>query len=104
MKASSPCRKSRIQSKIAKLPDAQRQQLHDWMKEGLIYSDIARRVRETFGVSISVGSLSTYYSKHAHEIHTSQPSGGVETLHLKLVLHVQILLELVHPAAKSDGN
>jgi hypothetical protein len=102
MARSIPERKPRLQGKIANLPEAQRQQVHAWMREGLIYSDIAKRVLETFGVSIAQSSLSTYHAKHGFEIQGSAPSP--ETLHLTLVLHVQIVPELLPPAAKSDGN
>lgn len=60
--------KERIASKIDALPEEQRERLHAWMMQGINYSEIAKLVRENFGVSISTGSLSTHYSKHCREI------------------------------------
>jgi hypothetical protein len=99
-----PDQKPRVQGKIARLPESQQQQLRDWMKQGLIYTEIQKRARETFGVSISVSSLSTYYSKHCRQILASQTLGDAENLNLTLVLHVQIRAELLHPSSNSDGK
>ena len=98
--------KSRVQSKIAKMPPHQQQQILDWMSEGLIYPKIQRRIQEAFGVSISTSSLSTYYSKHGREILASQTSRSASAgpLHLTLVLHVQIRPELLQLAPSSDGT
>lgn len=101
---SHPDQKSRVQSKIAKLQEAQQQQIRDWMSEGLIYTEIQKRCRETFGLSISSGSLSVYYSKHSREIINSQALEGAKTLHRTLVLHVQIRPELLQPSSNSDGK
>lgn len=101
-----PDHKPRVQGKLAKLPAAQQQQIRDWMGEGLIYTVIQKRIRETFGVSISAGSLSSYYSKHSRKIIASQPSSSASAgpLHLTLVLHAQIRLELLQPSANPDGK
>jgi hypothetical protein len=97
-------RKPRVQSKIEKLPEAQRKQLLAWMGEGMIYTEIARRCRETLGVSISIGSLSTYYSKHSRELLDRSPLTHPKLLHLTLVLHVQVRPEVYQPSATQDGN
>lgn len=97
-------RKARLQGKIANLPEIQRQQVHAWMREGLIYSDIAKRALETFGLSIAASSLSTYHAKHGFEIQRAQTPPVTETLHLTLVLHIQIQPELLQPSVKPDGN
>ena len=99
MKKIDPDHKPRVQGKFAMLTEAQRQQILDWMKEGLIYRQIQKRISDTFGVTISHSSLSEYYSKHARTMVKAQ-SGG-ETLHATLVLHLQIIPELLRP---SDGN
>jgi hypothetical protein len=98
----SPDRKPRKQSKIDKMPESQQRQVWDWMEEGLIYSEIARRVQKTLGVPISISSLSAHYSKHCREILNSQTSE--EPLHLTLVFHVQIRPELYQPSVTSDGK
>jgi hypothetical protein len=67
--------KERLQSKIAKLPPQQRAQVDSWWREGLIYPEIARRIKTLFGVSIGTNSLSRYYSKHA-----AQLFGAVDSL------------------------
>lgn len=103
MATESPARKVRIQSKVDKLPELQRQQLFAWMREGLIYSELARRVRANFGVSIAESSLSTYHGKHSREIHGQQTPGVAQTVHVHLVLHVQIRPELIQQPAHSDG-
>lgn len=96
--------KPRVQSKIDKLPEAQQQQVWAWMGEGLIYTEIARRCRETLGVSISIGSLSTYYSKHSRELLDRFPLTHPKPLHSTLVLHVQIRPELLQPSSNSNGK
>jgi hypothetical protein len=59
---------NRIQGKIANLPPQQRAQVDSWLREGLIYTEIATRIKTVFGVSIGTNSLSRYYSKHAEQI------------------------------------
>ncbi len=106
-----PDRKARVQGKIARLTEAQQQQIMAWMNQGndrrgkvLIYTEIRKLIREKFGVSISQSSLSHYYSKHQREILDSQTSGGgTEPLHVTLVLHLQIL-PVLQPSANSDGK
>lgn len=99
MARGTPDRKPRIQGKIANLQPTQQRQLRAWMHEGLSYKEISKRARDLFGVSISQGSLSTYYSKHQREI----ISEGVTTLevtpgdplHVRLVFHIEIRPELL---------
>jgi hypothetical protein len=98
-----PQRKPRVLSKIDKLPEDQRQQVWAWMGEGLIYTEIARRCRETLGVSISISSLSTYYSKHSREL-LDHPLSHPKPLHSTLVLHVQVRPELLQPSSNSNGK
>lgn len=95
-----PDRKPRVQGKIANLPLAQQRQLRSWMNEGLTYKEIAKRALELFGISISPGSLSTYYSKHQREILSESAApklagGGPATL----VIHIQIRTELMPSSA-----
>jgi hypothetical protein len=59
---------NRIQGKIANLPPQQRAQVDSWLREGLVYTEIARRIKTVFGVSIGTNSLSRYYSKNAEQI------------------------------------
>jgi hypothetical protein len=91
-------RKPRVQGKIAKLPPTQQSQLRAWMNEGLTYKEIKKRARDQFGVSISQGSLSIYYSKHQREIIAETAAFEVtpcESLHVRLVFHVEIRPELI---------
>jgi DNA helicase IV len=56
-------RKLRSDSKIARLPTAQREQIHRWFQENLLYSEIAQRAQREFGVKITLPGLSEYYAR-----------------------------------------
>ena len=91
--------KPRFQGKIAKLPAEQRQQLHEWFRQNLYYSEIAKLVLTNFGVKIANSSLSTYYSTHSAEIFGNAdgetPPGMAREI--KLVLHLEIRPVLLAP-------
>lgn len=88
-------RKPRVQGKIKNLPKVQRDKVHQYFRENLIYSEISRRMREEFGIRIAASSLCNYYNRHAIEFMLpAEPNEGGE-IHLTLVLHLEIRPKIV---------
>ena len=60
--------KPRMQGKIRNLDSAQREKVHELLRNNLHYSEIAQQMKKDFGVSIAVSSLCSYFGSNQHEI------------------------------------
>jgi hypothetical protein len=92
-----PDRKPRVQSRIEKLlPKDQQEEIWLWMQAGETYGQIRARAKKSFGVTLSDGSLSSYYAKRSKQALSSPGrsarSDAVE--HVRVVLHIEIRPEL----------
>lgn len=110
---SRPARKPRVQGLIANLSAAQREQIHEWIRENLTYKAMAARIAQHWNIKIVPSSLCAYYHKHAFEIFraTLAPARDEETSHTRVVtstgpfrLTITIEVEQIAPAKPTNRD
>lgn len=58
-------RKPRSDSKLLNLPEEQRDQILDWIKEGQPYTAVREMVQKEFGVRCAVSAFTSFYQQEA---------------------------------------
>jgi hypothetical protein len=98
-------RKPRVQGKIARLTDEQREKLHSSFRENLTYTQIRAALEREFSVRVAESSLSVYYTNHGVEMFGEKPSAEITGVEAGVFLHIQIRPEIrwIAPAG-NDGE
>lgn len=70
-----------------------RERLHEWFREKdgtLPYGEIRRRLKSEFGLTVSIASLSRYYSKHGAAINAEAKKAAAIAPPKTIVIRIEV--------------